>query len=469
MALEPNVRLQLDERPYRTVRPAVTPAGAYRPVSYWQETVSVQPGPALTENLRSDVAVLGGGFTGLSTALALKTAAPSLDVVLLEREVVGHGASGRNGGFAMPLIGWDLTDAARKLGEEGARRAYRLMYDAVEHLRRTVREREIDCDMEETGYLLLATCRRRAARVRHEAELGRRLGFDLEFLEGAALHDHIRSDAFLAGVYDPRPFIINPAKLARGLKSAAERLGVRVYEQTPVTNLEDGKPVVLTTPSGRVSARAVVLAMNGYGAAMGFMASRILPVHTYIVLTRPLSPSELESTGWHKRRTSLETARNFIHYFRLTADNRILFGGEDADLFPGGRFQDSHDGMFRKLESRFRRYFPSLRDVDVTHRWGGVLGVTLDMFPTFGAGGDHGSIFHAAGYSGHGVSLSNYAGALLAPRILKSLGLSAAPDTVDTPFFYGRRPVAVPPDPLRYVLMQGYRSALRIQDAWQGA
>lgn len=463
------MNLLLNERPYRTVEPAAAPAGAYRPVSYWQETVSVQPGPALAEDLQCDVAILGGGFTGLSTASAIKTAAPSLEVVVLEREVVGHGASGRNGGFAMPLIGWDLTDAVRKLGEEGARRAYRIMYDAVEHLRRTICEQEIDCDREETGYLLLATCNRRVARLRHEAELGKRLGFGLEFLDRAAIREHIESEVFLAGVYDPRPFIINPAKLVRGLKSTAGKLGVKVFEQTPVMKLEDGKPVVLTTPSGRVSARAVVLAMNGYGAAMGFMASRILPVHTYIVLTRPLSTSELASTGWHKRRTSLETARNFIHYFRLTADNRILFGGEDANLFPGGRFEDFHDGMFRKLERRFRRYFPSLRDVDVTHRWGGVLGVTLDMFPTFGVGGNHGSIFHAAGYSGHGVSLSNYAGTLLAPRILKSLGVLATLDAIDTPFFFGRRPIPVPPDPLRYLLMQGYRSALRMQDTWQGA
>ena len=463
------MKLKLNDTPFRTVTPAVAPDGAYRAVSYWQETVSVTPGAPLNENIVCDVAVIGGGFTGLSTALALKTADPSLGVVILEHSVVGHGASGRNGGFAMPLLGWDLTDAAHKLGDNVARDAYRMMYDAVEYLRRTIKERAIACDLEETGYLLLATCKGRLGRVRHEVELGKRLGFDLEYLDGAALREHIASASFLAGAYDPHPFIINPAKLARGLKSAIEEDGVRVYEQTPVTKLDDGKSIKLGTPGGSVSARAVVLAVNGYGGALGFMEPRILPVHTYIVMTEPLSDADLESTGWHKRRTSLETARNFIHYFRLTVDNRIVFGGEDADLYYAGVYRDRNEGMFAALERRFCEYFPTLRHVTMTHQWGGALGVTLDMFPTFGAGGDHGTIFHAAGYSGHGVSLSNYAGTLLAPRVLVALGLEDKARAVEQPFFFGRKPFPLPPEPIRYVGMQAYRAALKAQDAWQKA
>ncbi|MCC6152746.1 MAG: FAD-dependent oxidoreductase, partial [Candidatus Hydrogenedentes bacterium] len=253
------MNLQLDDRPFRTVNPAIANSGMYRAVSYWQETVPITLGAALKDRIACDVAVVGGGYTGLSTALTIKTAAPQLEVVLLEYSVVGHGASGRNGGFSMPLIGWDLTDAAGKLGEDGARKAYRLMYAAVDHLRRTITDRAIDCDMEETGYLLLATCKARLRRVRHEVELGKRLGFDLEYLEGSALREHIASESFLAGAYDPHPFIVNPAKLARGLKGVVEKAGVRVFEQTPVTRLEDGKPIRITTPEGAVSARAVVL------------------------------------------------------------------------------------------------------------------------------------------------------------------------------------------------------------------
>ncbi len=463
------MHLKLVDRLFASERKTVSDSGTYQPVSFWQETLSVKPGAPLSEDIACDVAVIGGGFTGLSVAQELKTAHPDLEVALLERAVVGHGASGRNGGFIMPLIGWDLADAARKLGEERARKAYELMYGAVAHVKQTVQEHEIDCDMETTGYLMLATCAARERRLRREMELAHRLGFDHEWIEGAALAGHIRSDAFRSGVFDPHPAIVNPAKLARGLKRVVEGLGVRVFEQTPVEELVDGQPATLRTPHGVVRARFVVLCVNGYGGSMGFMRSRVLPVHTYIILTEPLTEAQLESIGWATNRASLETARNLIHYFRLTADNRIAFGGEDADMYYGGTHWDEDPRMFRDLETRFREYFPPLEGVAFTHRWGGTLGVSLDMFPTFGAGGDHGTIFHASAYSGHGVALSNYAGKVLAPHILKAAGVNVDIDPVDVPFFFGRIPGWVPSGPVGYVGLKAYRLLLRAQDRWQGA
>lgn len=459
------MRLELDEYPFRTVPPAVDAAGKYQPVSFWQTTVDVEPGAPLVGETNCDALVIGGGFTGLSTAIELKQRSPELDVALIERSVVGHGASGRNGGFAMPLIGWDLSDAAKKLGEDGAQAAYRLMYDAVAHVKRVVSDHSIDCDLEATGYLLLSTAPARDAHIRHEVELGRRLGFDHELLAGERLREHIRSDSFRVGAYDPHPAILNPAKLARGLKTIAERLGVRVYEQTPLAELRDGETIVARTDRGRLKAKTAVLAVNGYGAALGFMAARIVPVHTFIVLTEPLTDAQLESIGWRARRTSLETTRNFIHYFRLTADNRVLFGGEDATLYWGGGYRDVDPPSFALLEARFREFFPGLANVAFTHRWGGVLGVTLDMFPTFGVGGGQGNVFHAAGYSGHGVALANYAGCILAPHVLKRLGKC---DKCEPPraFFFGRRPTWLPPGPVRYFGLQAYRAALRAHDWW---
>jgi glycine/D-amino acid oxidase-like deaminating enzyme len=464
-----SMHLRASNDPFRTVEPAITPSGDYRPVSFWQQTVDVAPGDRLEGETSCDVAIIGGGFTGLSTGLALKRAAADLDVVILERDVVGHGASGRNGGFAMPLLGWDLTDAAHKLGEQGAGEAYRLMYEAVDSLKRTVAEEKIDCDLESTGYLLLATCASAERRLKEEARLGERLGFEHQWLDPVAVEAHVKSATFRGGVYDPRPAIVNPAKLARGLKRVAETNGVRIYEQTGLVELVDGEPVRICTPSGEVRTRAVVLAVNGYGAALGLMPQRVLPVHTYIVLTEPLSDAQLEEIGWLKRRTSLETARNLIHYFRLTADNRILMGGEDAKLFWGGRYRDTDPTTFRLLERRLKQFFPSLTDVQFTHRWGGVLGVTIDMFPTFGTGGEHGSIFHASGYSGHGVSLSNYAGHVLAPHVLRQLGKFTGNSEPATPFFYGRKPMWLPPDPMRWAGMQVYRWVLNAQDRWRGA
>lgn len=163
------MHLKRDDRPFQSVAPAVRD-GRYQPVSYWHETVDIVPGEPLREALSCDVAIVGGGFTGLSIAYHLKRFHPSLDVVLLEQGVVGHGASGRNGGFAMPLLGWDLLDAVKKLGEAEAGKAYRLMYAAVDHVKAVVREHAIDCDLEATGYLLLHTCAAREKRARKELE-----------------------------------------------------------------------------------------------------------------------------------------------------------------------------------------------------------------------------------------------------------------------------------------------------------
>jgi glycine/D-amino acid oxidase-like deaminating enzyme len=462
------MKLRRDTRPFDTVPPAVSADGKHNPVSFWHETVTIEPGTPLEGDTHCDVAIVGGGFTGLSAARELKRAAPDLDVVLLEQGVVGHGASGRNGGFAMPLIGWDFSDVARKLGEDGAKAAYTVMYRAIDHLEDVVNEHNIACDLEATGYLYLATCEGRRKHLKEEVALGKRLGFDFDYLEGAALDEHIRSETFVAGAFDPHPVIINPAKLARGLKSVVENLDVRVYEQTPLEQLDDGDPVMLKTPRGVVKAKAVVLALNGYSASLGFMPSKILPVHTYIVLTDPLSYADLDTIGWGKKRTSLETARNFIHYFRLTADNRIVFGGEDADLYPRGALYDEDQGIFAALEARFREYFPQLNHVGISHRWGGVLGVCIDMLPTFGTGGGHKNIFHAAGYSGHGVSLSNYAGVILTPPILKRLRKSGG-DAAERPFFYDRVPPWLPPDPWSYWGLRIYRRWLRALDRIQGA
>ncbi len=462
------MHLHLDTFPSLTVVPAVDAKGRHHSVGFWHETMDVDAGSPLRETLSCDVAIIGGGFTGLSTAYHLKVLKPDLDVALLESAVIGHGASGRNGGFVMPLLGWDLLYAVQKLGDSTARMAYRMMYDAIDHVKRIVTDNTIACDLEATGYLLLNTSKSRERRSRREFEAAHRLGFDHQWLEGAALQEYIQSDQFISGVFDPHPCVINPAKLARGMKALVERLGVRVYEQTPLLELQDGATVILHTPEGTIRAKQVVLAVNGYAEALGFMVSRIMPVHTFIVLTEPLTEEQLASVGWASKRTSLESSRNFIHYFRLTADNRILFGGEDAKLYYRGRYFDRDETVFAALKERFRSYFKPLAEVAFTHEWGGVLGVTLDMFPSFGASGEHNSIFYGGGYSGHGVALSNYAGAVLAPQMLHTAGTTVEMPE-DLPFFYNRRPVWLGFEALKYLGVQAYRAALHLQDFLQGA
>jgi len=458
------MHLKLDPTPFATVPPAVRGDGTYQPVSYWQTTIDVTPGEPLREAVECDVVIIGGGYSGLSVARHLKQLEPKLDVVVLEHSVVGHGASGRNGGFAMPLLGWDLYETVKALGEKEGKRAYDLMYRAVDDFKRLIHEEQIDCDLECTGYLLVNTCAMREKRARQEYELAHQLGYEHQWLEGAALEEYIRCEHFRSGVFDPHPCIVNPAKLARGLKASAEKLGVRIYERSPMQEMSDGATVTVRTPEGSVKARQACVCLNGFGESVGFMKNRVLPVHTYIVLTEPLSDAQLNEIGWAKHRASIETARNFIHYFRLTADNRIAFGGEDADIYKGGVYQTNDSGIEDALRERFREYFPSLAKTKFTHAWGGVLGVTLDMFPTFGQSGAHKNVFHACGYSGHGVSLSNHCGALLAPVMLRATGRYDFDAPKDLPFFWNRAPMQVPGDPYRYWGMKAYRAALRAHD-----
>lgn len=464
------LRLTSNERPWARVAPAFDGAGRYQPVSYWQETVTIEPREPLDRSIDVDVLIVGGGFSGLSTARELRRQAPNARIAVIERSAVGHGASGRNGGFAMPLIGWDLTDAVRQLGFETARSAYEMMYRAVAHLKKTIADDRLAADLEETGYLLLATGGPRSRRVREEVDLAHAMNFDHALLEGESLRAHVRSPLFSVGAFDPHPFVLNPAKLVRSLGQRALEEGIELYERTPLVELSVGDHILAKTPHGNVRARAAVLCLNGYGASVGFLPHRILPVHTFIILTEPLTDRQIEQIGW-SRRTSLETARHFIHYYRLTKDNRILFGGEDADLFFAGRHADRHPSIEAALERRFRQFFPELAQARFTHRWGGVLGVTLDMFPTFGVGGPSKNVFFACGYSGHGVALSNYAGTLLAPAILERLSLPSAGEGFErtTPFFWNRLPTPVPPEPFRWLGMQCYRLVLKAHDAWQKA
>lgn len=462
------VSLALDDGPYSTASSGVTPTGDFDPVGYWHETVDVTPGEPLSSAHECDVVVIGGGYTGLSTAYELVQRAPDLDVLVLERSVVGFGASGRNGGFAMPLLGWDLVHLASKLGSERACEAASFMYDAVESLRELIDDEDLECEKEDAGYLLVNTSEKREAHTRNDHELAQSCGFEREWLEGAALDEHVRSPAFRSGTYDPAPFVVNPAKLARERKRHAEGAGVRVAERTPVVAIEESDTgVEVTTQAGSVSARRAVLAVNGYGEALGFRTNRFIPVHTFITMTEPLTEAQLASVGWAAERTSLETARNFIHYFRLTADNRILFGGEDIQLYYGGRFQDRDRAIGGALRERFREFFPPLADVMFTHEWGGVLSVTLDMFPSMGEASETGRVLYAGGYSGHGVALGNYAGTVLAPRVLEGMGQSV--ESGPEPFFLNRTPPWIPPEPLRYIGLQVYRRWLTAQDRWQGA
>jgi glycine/D-amino acid oxidase-like deaminating enzyme len=431
----------------------------YRSISFWHETVDYERRPALEGEVRCDAAIVGGGFTGLWAAYFLKRARPDWKVVLLEQDVVGFGASGRNGGFAMTLVGWDISHLVRWRGVKEASMAYRAMRDGVEFLARVVLEEGIDCDLEYTGLLTLATNERRMRQLeqhqRHFETVG---ASDVELLDKAALAGEINSAAHVGGLVEPSCAILNPARLARGLGRLIERMGVAVYERTPVRAVEKGEPVRLRAARGTVVADRAILAVNAWSFRLGLMAYRYTPMFTYVVLTEPLPDAVYRELGWARRR-GIETKRRMIHYLRLTADNRLLFGGETAFYFFGNAIEghDTHPPAARVLESRMRRFFPMLSRVKVTHHWGGPIAVTMDFFPTAGVLGRARNISYGLAYCGHGVGPSVTMG-----RVLRDLALGEQTEYTDL-FFVHRKPYLMPGEPLRWL---GARAELGLYTMW---
>lgn len=431
---------------------------AFEEKSYWMTTRDYAPNPPLKGEIDVDVAIVGGGFTGLSAAHFLKEASPGLRVALLESQVIGFGASGRNGGFSMTLFGLTLSITAVRFGRQRAKEAHHYMERAVDLLKDLVERHGIDCDYEHPGFLRVATSERYKKRILHEIELAHALGLEgIEWMERDRLRDEVNSPLYLGAWWEPRCGILNPAKLAWGWKEVIQRQGVEVYEQTPVVEIKRGKTTTLMVPWGTVRAKKVVLATNAYSHLIPLLKRKQVPVWTHIVLTEPLKEEHFEEIGW-KGRQGIEDARNLVHYYRLTADNRIVMGGRDVSLAYGMEMeQDRNEKTFLDLEKDVREIFPPLKDVSFTHWWGGPVSVPLDMAPAMGYLGDKNTVY-SLGCVGHGVSMTHLNGKLVADlvREVKS-------DLTEV-FFVNRRTIPWPPEPFRYLVTKAIVGYMHMED-----
>ncbi len=431
----------------------------FREKSYWLTTRDYTPNAPLSGDLDVDVAVVGGGFTGLSTAYHLKKAAPSLSVALLESQVIGFGASGRNGGFNMTLFGLTMSLTALRFGRNRAKEAHLYMERAVDTLRDLVKELEIDCDYEHPGFLRVATSEQYKKRILHEMEIAHSLDITgIEWIEKDEVQNEVASSMYLGAWREPRCGIVNPAKLSWGWKDVIVPMGVEVYENTPVASIErEGGKIQLAVPGGRVRADKVVLATNAYSHFIPQIKWKQTPIWTYIVLTEPLSPEQMTEIGWANRQ-GIEDARNLVHYYRLTADNRLLMGGRDISLSFGKNMdKDMNDKVFAGLEQDVRELFPPLADVKFTHRWGGPVSITVDLTPAIGQIGDK-DIVYSLGCMGHGVSMTHLNG-----RTVSDMILEKKTDLTDV-FFVNRKTIPWPPEPLKIVLSRAIVGAMRLQD-----
>ncbi len=429
------------------------------PLSLWLDTYGpYTPEAPLAGDVALDVAVIGGGFTGIATACELRRADAALKVAVLEARTVGYGASGRNGSFAMTVVGLGFGPTAMLRGNQFLKDAHRFMERAVDNLDELIARDHLDCDRIRPGFLRVATTPAYIRRLKHEVELMKSLGvIGIDWIEEDAVRARVNSPRYMGAMWEPRLLLINPAKLVREEKRLALKLGAAVYENTPVLELASGPPFRLRTEHGTVTAQKLVFATNAYSHLFPELKRKQIPGFTYMIATEPLTPAQLEPIGW-KGFEGVEDARNLIHYYRRTPDNRLVMGGGPVGLtFANQLDADSNATAWRHLEEHIAFLFPSLKGVRITHRWGGPFSVTLDLTPAVGFLGDHRAVY-SLGCVGHGVSLSH-----LNAQVTRDLLLERQSDLMDSPFV-NRKVIPWPPEPLRIMAATAVRAYLKAED-----
>jgi glycine/D-amino acid oxidase-like deaminating enzyme len=454
--------------PWPTSPPTPAERAAFadaEPRAYWMDASRPQDAqPALVGAAEADLCIVGGGFTGLWAALYAKATDPARDVVLLEAETAGFGASGRNGGFAMASLTHGLSNGLARFADE-MQTLERLALENFAGMKADLARHGIDCDWVENGDLTVAVAPHEEAWLEPQAELLRRFGHDADVLDAAATRAEVDSPTYRGAVWDRTgAATLDPGKLAAGLRGAAVRAGVRVHEHTRATGLErDAAGVTVLAPQGRVRARRVLLATSAFPPLLRLIRRYVAPVYDYALMTEPLGRDRLAAIGW-ERRQGIGDMGNQFHYYRRTADDRILFGGYDAVYRFGGPVGprlDTDDATFGRLSQHFFHTLPQLEGLRFTHRWGGAID-TCSRFSVFFGTAHGGRVAYAVGYTGLGVVATRF-GAQVALDLLDGRRTEA------TALRYVRRkPVPFPPEPLRSAVIGVTRNRLAAADRAEG-
>jgi glycine/D-amino acid oxidase-like deaminating enzyme len=416
----------------------------------------------------ADLVVVGGGYSGLWTALLAKEADPSRDVVVLESETLGWAASGRNGGFVAASLTHGIGNGvARWPDEMGA--LERLGRANLDGLVATVERYGIDCALERTGELTFATQPWQVDDLRESVDLLRSYGWDAEWLDAEQARAQVASPTYLGGAWNRDGVVlVNPARLVWGLARACESLGVRVYEHSRATALErEGDAMVVRTGFGAVRAPKVALCTNGFPPLLRRLRSFVVPVYDYALMTEPLTAQQRESIGW-SRRQGLADAANQFHYYRLSQDNRILWGGYDAVYHFRNAVSgelDQRPETFTTLVGNFFDTFPQLEGLRFSHRWGGVID-TCSRFSQFWGAAFDGRVAYVVGYTGLGVGATRFGGQV----VLDLLDGPRTPEASErlSLAMVRSKPLPFPPEPLRYGVIEVTRRSIASADARGG-
>jgi len=438
----------------------------YSKYSFWLETAgdSLIPRPALQRSSEVDIAILGGGYSGLWTAYYLLRANPGLRIAILEKEIVGFGASGRNGGWCSSRFPVTPAVLQERYGAEATRNLLLAMFDSVEEVGRICAEEGIAADYRKGGILSLARAAHQIPLIRasYAAYSRLSLGDHFQLLSAAECRERVKATNVHGGLYTPEGASLHPGKLVRGLAAAVEKRGGVIYENTDVTEVFPGPRARLLTLAGELRAtRAIILAGEAYLTRLRKFHRALLPMYSLISLTEPLTPAQWADVGWQNHE-SLASNRFTVDYLTRTADGRILFGSRGAPYVFGSRIsdeQDVHEPTHARVHKAVVEWFPSLKGIQFTHNWGGPVGVPRDWMPTvrFDPASRLGII---SGYTGQGVATSNLAGRLLAALVAaKSSALEKLP-------FAQHRSPNWEMEPLRWLVVTYMQKAFqRLDDA----
>jgi putative aminophosphonate oxidoreductase len=402
--------------------------------------------PRLEGEERADVCIVGGGYTGLWTALRLKEHDPALDVALVEADVCGGGASGRNGGFV--LSWWAKFATLKKVcgGEEAVRLAH-ASAAAVDEIGAFCRDNAIDAHYRRDGWLWAATSEAQLGAWDETLDTAEAYGEQpFERLQPDEVARRAGAGTHIGGVFEPTAASVQPARLARGLRRVALERGVRIFERSPMTRLDRGRPPRVVTARGAVTAERIVLALNAWSAALPELSRALVVIASDIVATAP-APDRLAAIGWTDG-ICISDSRMLVNYYRNTLDGRVVFGKGGGKLAFGGRIGTGFDGRSPRADDvaeSFRSLYPSLRDVPVTHDWLGPIDRSEVGLPFFSRLGRREDVLYGLGYSGNGVGPTFVGG-----RILASLALGL--DDEWSRAGLARDPVGLfPPEPIRFV------------------
>jgi glycine/D-amino acid oxidase-like deaminating enzyme len=441
----------------------------YRRLSLWWDDLAhpVAVRPALPGDLDVDVCIVGAGFTGLWTAYALTQADPDLRIIIVEKEVAGFGASGRNGGWCSALFAASDAALARRYGLDAMRAMRRAMQGTVDAVGDAARTERIDCHFTKGGTLAAARSEAQRARALAEVEEARHLGFgeeDLRWLDAAEAAGIAGISGMLGATFTPHCAALHPARLARGLAEAVERRGVRIFEHTAAMAISPadraaGHRALVRTRAGQIRADVVVRAVEAWTPTLPGLDRAVVPVYSLMVATEPLPESFWEGAGLDGRATFTDH-RHVIIYGQRTADGRLAFGGRGAPYHFGSAIRPSFDvdsGVHRLLRQTLQELFPALGTARFTHAWGGPLGIPRDWHSSVGLDRDTGLAW-AGGYVGDGVSTTNLAG-----RTLADLIVGAETERTTLPWV-GHRSPRWEPEPLRWLGVNGALAAVKLAD-----